>query len=292
MLDLASNDSVHLSVTKPSPVEPNTFTLSRPAVPDAKSVVELTATATVQSGGTQVSLKTNVTFGSEICGVMTEFPLMHSPSLEDITVGPDGALWFTENQRGYVGRITTAGAKSEHILVPANSGPEGITVGSDGALWIAEPKASAIGRITTLNVDDFVTPSRGAPGQVTLGPDQNVWFTEGDRIGRITPAGDIKEFPLEQFVVADNIVSEQHSVVPRPDKGLWFTEYVRGVFKIGRINVSGVVTNEIAILNSGGRNRGPHKQRRRVTVVHDSFVDCRAARAIDKSADSRVVRSH
>src|SRR5260370_1150459 len=38
----------------------------------------------------------------------------------------------------------------------------------------------------------------GSPGGITAGPDGALWFTElnGNRIGRITPAGQLREFPL------------------------------------------------------------------------------------------------
>ena len=55
-----------------------------------------------------------------------------------ITAGPDGALWFTEFSGNKIGRITTAGAITEHAVPTAGSDPEDITTGPDGALWFTE----------------------------------------------------------------------------------------------------------------------------------------------------------
>jgi streptogramin lyase len=68
---------------------------------------------------------------------------------------------------------------------------------------------------------------------IAAGPDGNMWFTEftGDKIGRITPAGDIVEFAVP---TAD---SHPKGIAAGPDGNLWFTEsYAR---KIGRITPAG-----------------------------------------------------
>ncbi|MDP9334500.1 MAG: fibronectin type III domain-containing protein [Actinomycetota bacterium] len=69
-----------------------------------------------------------------------------------ITVGPDGALWFTNVAFYYptasIGRITTAGTVTTYAD-PSISDPQGITTGPDGALWFTNRGNSSIGRITT-----------------------------------------------------------------------------------------------------------------------------------------------
>src|SRR6266567_4225040 len=51
---------------------------------------------------------------------------------QGITVGPDGALWFTEPELDKIGRITTQGQVSEFALPIARMGPAEITAGPDG----------------------------------------------------------------------------------------------------------------------------------------------------------------
>jgi virginiamycin B lyase len=81
-------------------------------------------------------------------GSITLFPVP-SGSFR-ITAGPDGNLWFTEENGNLIGRITPAGLFTSGFLTPtAKSRPEGITVGPDGNIWFTEENASKIGRITT-----------------------------------------------------------------------------------------------------------------------------------------------
>src|SRR5213080_3960121 len=66
----------------------------------------------------------------------------------------------------------------------------------------------------------FPLPSHSRPVGITAGPDGNLWFTESgrDRIGRITTAGVITEFPVP---TASSIPYE---IAAGPDGALWFTE--------------------------------------------------------------------
>jgi len=197
---------------------------------------------------------------------------------ENITVGPDGALWFTEYYQKQIGRITTSG-KATEFQMPYPDDVEAIATGSDGNLWITEPGANNIGRLTPGGVEtDFPIPALDpGPREIALGPDGAMWFTENndDHIGRITTAGVITRFALPTnsspwgivagsdglIYVADTITSEisrfnpstsqflspvklQQAVSPwalcvGPDKNVWFTESRSG--KIGVI-VNGKVS--------------------------------------------------
>ena len=58
------------------------------------------------------------------------------------------------------------------------------------------------------------------PVSIAAGPDGDVWFTEaeGDKIGRITPAGTITEYSLP------TANSCPGGIAAGPDGNLWFTE--------------------------------------------------------------------
>src|SRR6266571_1365269 len=77
-------------------------------------------------------------------------PTANSKPIE-ITSGPDGNLWFTEESGNNIGRITTTGAITEYAVPTPNSDPEFITAGPDGNLWFTEDNINVnnIGRITT-----------------------------------------------------------------------------------------------------------------------------------------------
>jgi virginiamycin B lyase len=167
----------------------------------------------------------------------------------DITTGPDGALWFTQEKFGvdfisadHIGRITPAGSVTEfpipgqgHIVGGPGGGGLHITAGPDGNLWFTELGQTKIARMTTSgNVTEFSIG--GYPGAITVGPDGSLWFTDNvgsssapiGKIGRITLSGAVSEFAI----LSDNTTLS--GITAGPDGNLWFTETTTG--KIGRIN--------------------------------------------------------
>lgn len=171
--------------------------------------------------------------GAASAGI-TQFTTSLTPGVvpTDITTGPDGNLWFTEQGGlGGIGRITTAGAITEYRagLTPGFSiggMPSHITSGPDGALWFtAEGGAGLIGRLdpATGKVTEFCTglTRNMKPTGIAPGPDGNLWFTEragGGAIGKITPGGDITE-----YTAGLTPGGEPTDIVAGPDGKLWFT---------------------------------------------------------------------
>ena len=64
---------------------------------------------------------------------------------------------------------------------------------------------------------EFPLSGNRLPNQIAAGPDGALWFTEVDRIGRITTGGVITE-------LAVGAVSNPQGIVTGPDGALWFTE--------------------------------------------------------------------
>ena len=156
-----------------------------------------------------------------------------------ITVGPDGALWFTEENGHKIGRITTDGTITEYPTPTPFSAPNEITTGPDGALWFTEFGANPpkIGRLTTAGVfTEWDLPLGSGPDGITAGPDGAMWFTEngGAKIGRIAVTGPpITEYPLPAGFVPGDITTG-------PDGRLWFTE-AEPANKVGAISMVGNV---------------------------------------------------
>lgn len=165
---------------------------------------------------------------------------------------------------GLVHTVTLAGARYTITEFPApdpTSGPLNITSGPDGNLWFTESlfggaSEDGIGRITPGgSITEFPIPgSNFIPGGITSGPDGNVWFTEGisygggspnpalstGKIGRITPNGNITEFPLP------GVGSSPQGITRGSDGSVWFTEsqFAAGQQQggIGRITPGGSIT--------------------------------------------------
>ena len=104
---------------------------------------------------------------------MTEFTAgITNPMLANITAGPDGNLWFTENSipgQGTIGRITPAGVVTEFVVGDENVNINNLAAGPDGNIWFTEtdfsqPNNNWVGRITpTGNITRFTLGSSHLP---------------------------------------------------------------------------------------------------------------------------------
>jgi virginiamycin B lyase len=174
---------------------------------------------------------------------ITEFPPSGSlplPSQPDgITVGPDGALWFTEFAGNSIGRITTAGAITHYPLPQGNGSPTDIAVGPDNRIWFTEesPSNSRIGIIDpALAVDgasngiiEFERPGTEPAGIAASGA--SMWFTQFalNKVEQISLSGaKLAEFPTG---------ANPSGITFGPDGALWLTELVGN--RIGRLTTCG-----------------------------------------------------
>ncbi|MGZ3601167.1 MAG: virginiamycin B lyase family protein [Ktedonobacterales bacterium] len=187
-------------------------------------------------------------------GKITDYPgAMRDERPTAIIVAHDGTIWYTG--------LTTSDANTDAVVpfVPnrqpkfivamPDRNPGGllsITEGPDGTLWYAESKSTPtyISRIDPTNFlndprndgNSFNLPTPDSePLSITTGPDGNLWFVERgtNRIGCITPTGDVKEYPVPTPHAGLN------SITTGPDGNLWFTE--GSANKIGRITPTGEV---------------------------------------------------
>ncbi|MGH2713484.1 MAG: virginiamycin B lyase family protein, partial [Thermoleophilaceae bacterium] len=165
------------------------------------------------------------------------------PPVDQITTGPDGALWFTQPRDDQIGRITTGGAIGEFTVPGTGPRPEAITLGPDGNLWFTAPGLNLIGRIPPGNPSNIETfPGAGAgASDITSGPDGALWFTEShetaNSIGRITTGATptvTSHFPVPA------VGADPSGITQGPGGGLWFTESAAN--QIGQITTSGLIT--------------------------------------------------
>ena len=161
---------------------------------------------------------------------ITEFTLPNANSWPaGITVGADGALWFTEENGHRIGRITTDGVYTPYQIPTVPSAPAEITATKDGNLWFTEFGAAPlpkVGRLTPGNPPvwkEWELQPGAAPDGITVGPDGAIWFTENGaaKIGRITLDGS----SLEEYGQEHGLNGyKPGDITTGPDGRLWFTE--------------------------------------------------------------------
>jgi virginiamycin B lyase len=198
---------------------------------------------TYYNGSATPLFSVNFTVGSPppLSVEFTEYPIPVGNSNEGnpgpmrIAAGPDGAMWFTNNNSGYIGRITTTGVITQYPIPIAGACPQGITGGAaDGNLWFVAACGNSaspggyIGRVTTAGViTEYPVSNKSSQlEEITIGPDSNLWFTDGgtNSIGRVitpatsTGAANILLFPMP---LGD---SYPGGITAGPDGKLWITK--------------------------------------------------------------------
>ena len=127
---------------------------------------------------------------------------------------------------------------TEFPLAGRASGPNGITVGPDGNLWFTEFDGDRIGRLTPAGVfTEFALPTdHHAPQGITVGPDGNLWFVEANSPGEI---GQITPSGVVSEFASPSLGGPA-AITAGPDGNLWFTRHSTG--QIGRITPAGSMT--------------------------------------------------
>lgn len=128
-------------------------------------------------------------------GAFQIYNLDNDVQLNGMTVGPDGNVWFLDQQYSNpaVGVITPLGISQEFPIGVANAAPAQIAPGPAGSntLWFTQGNGN-IGKVTTAGVVTSypATSTQANPNGIVTGPDGALWFTEGgcSALGRITTA--------------------------------------------------------------------------------------------------------
>lgn len=136
-----------------------------------------------------------------------------------LIAGPDGQTWFT----GYYTEIYEPGEEPHYL-------PQIMRIDGQGLVGSVIQHERADG--------------------MTLGPDGNVWLTQGRWIARLTAAGQITYFPLPEEQVGQNFTQAAGPIVSGADGNLWFSGYraiavptgSKAVATIDRMTLSGEVT--------------------------------------------------
>ena len=119
-------------------------------------------------------------------------------SYSPIVAGPDGNMWFIDENAHQLVRMSMTGSFKEFNIsasMPGNG--VSMAVGADKKLYITD-ELTSITRVTTSGIATTIPIPSGdntSIDGIALGPDGNVWFTEFAHIGKVTPSGVITEFP-------------------------------------------------------------------------------------------------
>ena len=159
-------------------------------------------------------------------GKVEEFPVPESgsqPGVGDLTLGPDGNMWFTEPAAGRIDFESPDGGRPGILVLPdPNSRPTGLaTVGNSiwttleatGGLLVTYPA-------TARGVESNLTGAR--PSAITLGAEGSLWLIDQatSELVRKHPGGSSITFPTPNFAAG----AEFTDIVSGPDGNLWLSQ--------------------------------------------------------------------
>jgi virginiamycin B lyase len=172
-------------------------------------------------------------------GTIKEFDLpAKAGSTHEITLGPDGAMWVTQQVQGMLIRITPNGDQRAYVM-PKGSGPHGIRFDRQGHLWLTFEFDNAIAELDQqghiLRTYPIPDPKSGPHG-LAVASDGAVWWTgkANGTIGRLDPqTGAMRVFKIGN-------PTSQPIYIDEGCGAMYFTELNAG--RIGRITSQGKIT--------------------------------------------------
>jgi len=213
------------------------------AIPGAKpslpgSALEPTATAVpTDTTAEGGELPTLVTAGNDPAVTATTTTTAAAPRHGAATTVPPTAFPTLPSPFG----TTTVPPSTGMTLfpVPTAGGTFGLTLGPDGNVWFTQSNGDVVGRITPAGVvTEFHTPTPGSqPTAIVTGPDGNLWFVE-------KAANNVARMTtagvITEFPIPTPFSDPQAGMAVGPDGAIWFAE--RSAGQIGRVTMDGVIT--------------------------------------------------
>lgn len=129
------------------------------------------------------------------------YPVPPGAHPHDVAPAPDGAVWYTAQAQGALGRLDPATGKVEQVPLGDGSRPHGVVVGPDGLAWVTDSGLNAMVSVhpRTLEVKRHPLPKSGPDANLNTAAfdgDGILWFTGQNGVyGRLNPAtGEIQVF--------------------------------------------------------------------------------------------------
>jgi virginiamycin B lyase len=185
--------------------------------------------------------------------VLQTFPVLAGAGAHDVYPAPDGAVWFTAQSAGKLGRLDPRAGKSDLIALGPGAVPHGVIVGPDGAAWVTEGGQNAIARVdpATHAVKLFSLPKERRNANLnTAAFDRQgmLWFTGQNGIyGRLDPkSGTMAVFDAPRG-------TGPYGIASTPDGQVFFASLAGNY--LGQINLEtgGVTVLEPPVPRQGAR---------------------------------------
>jgi streptogramin lyase len=158
-------------------------------------------------------------------GSVEEFPVPESgsaPGVGDLTLGPDGYMWFTEPAAGRIDFEPPSGGGPGILVLEPGSRPTGLatvddsiwtTLEATGGLLVTYPA-------TARGVESNLTGAR--PSAITLGAEGSLWLIDEatSELVRKHPGGRSITFPTPNFAKG----AEFTDIISGPDGNLWLSQ--------------------------------------------------------------------
>jgi len=159
------------------------------ASPTAEATMSIAPTATGAVPATTVAR----TLPAASTLTIQEYSVPAGSHPHDVAPAPDGAVWYTAQASGELGRLDPTTGETHHIPLGSGSAPHGVIVGPDGAPWITDGGLNAILRVdpATEAVERFPLPANSGYANLNTAAfdiQGILWFTGQSGIyGRLDP---------------------------------------------------------------------------------------------------------
>ena len=179
-------------------------------------------------------------------GQITEYsiPGVDQASNHTVVVGPDGMIWFSEQADDTIGKMDPATHKITRYRAPSRGTKHTLVVDSKGTVWATGSPLSRFDPETEMYHE--YPEVQNAYG-LSLDKDENVWFTEFSKDGKIGKV-DAKTGKLTKYT-QPTPESWPRRLKIDAQGIVWFCEYEAG--KIGRFDPKTETFKEFAL--PGGR---------------------------------------
>jgi len=173
---------------------PTAVTTPRPTVAPASPAAQPTAASTLAPAPSATNTRSPTPRAQPASPVLQEYSVPRGSHPHDVAPAPDGAVWYTAQATGELGRLDPPTGQTRHIKLGQGAAPHGVIVGPDGAPWITDSGLNAIVRVdpSTEAVRVFPLPaSRRNANLNTATFDRSgiLWFTGQNGVyGRLDAA--------------------------------------------------------------------------------------------------------